>query len=310
MYAYFIVNPNSGSGNGQKVWERTEGYLKSSGIRYEVAFTTGRGDAERIASGLSSGKSFHDAHMIVVIGGDGTVNEALNGLDLESGMLFGFIPGGSGNDLSRSLGISNDDLEHTKSMLSGENILEMDIGELSLPDGRVRRFAVSAGINFDAAVCEHIDRSKLKSFFNKIGCGTFVYGAIGFIEYLKTVLLPCTVTDDSGKKYEFQSTFFASFQVHPFEGGGFRFAPKAKWNDGKLELCVTHAKNRLELAPVLLQGKGKNGLPAGTVATFISTSHAGIRFPAECCVHSDGEVLGHYSGFEARCMKEKLRMPV
>ena len=308
MSRYFVVNPKSGSGHGKKIWDRTEAYLKSIHAEYEVYFTTGRGDAERKIRELTEEKHFTDGSSLIVIGGDGTNNEAINGFDLESGMLFGFIPGGSGNDLSRSLGVENETIEHTASMIEGNRTLDLDVGVLRLPDGKQRKFLVSAGISFDAAVCEHLERSRFKKLCAKMGCASLSYGIVGFMEYLKTKLLPCSVTDAEGKKYDFESTFFVSFQVHPFEGGGFKFAPAARWNDGKLEVCVTHAAPRIKLAPVILGGKGEKGLLPGPVVSFVSTEHAAVSFPEELYVHTDGEVQGKYKSLETDCLRGKLRM--
>lgn len=308
MARYFIVNPKSGSGHGQKIWDRTEEYLKSIHAEYKVYFTSGKGDAEQKVRELTEGKHFTDGSSLIVIGGDGTNNEAVNGLDLDSGILLGFIPGGSGNDLSRSLGVENKTLDHTISMIEGKRILELDVGVMTLPDGRKRRFAVSAGISFDAATCEHLDRSRFKKLCADLGVATLSYGIIGVIEYLKTKLLPCTVTDDGGEEHSFEHTFFVSAHVHPYEGGGFKFAPAAKWNDGKLEVCVAHASPRIKLIPVILGGKGEKGLLKGETVDFFSTTRAKVSFPEELFVHTDGEVLGKFRSIETECLKGKLRM--
>ena len=77
MY-YFIVNPNSRSGKGKKIWRRLEKQLINSGVEYEAHLTEKPGDASDFAALLTEGCK--EPRIIVAMGGDGTVNEVLNGL--------------------------------------------------------------------------------------------------------------------------------------------------------------------------------------------------------------------------------------
>ena len=106
MY-YFIVNPNSGCGNGLKVWNQTKKFLSGLGTEYDVYFTAKQGDAMAKSHEVSSAyeeTAPEKPLTVIAMGGDGTINEVLNGLDLSRNVVFGFIPSGSGNDLCRSLG--------------------------------------------------------------------------------------------------------------------------------------------------------------------------------------------------------------
>ena len=103
MY-YFIVNPNSGGGKGFRVWRKMESVLSRSCVEYEAYFTHGAGDARIVAGELTEGS--RDPRVIVVAGGDGTLNEAVDGLCFNGPVTLGFIPAGSGNDFARSLRLS------------------------------------------------------------------------------------------------------------------------------------------------------------------------------------------------------------
>ena len=83
MY-YFIVNPSANRGHGEKVWKRLEHRLQHSGVEYEVMMTQAPGDAMMYAGRLAEGDT--GPCTIVAVGGDGTVNEILNGL--HSGMFL------------------------------------------------------------------------------------------------------------------------------------------------------------------------------------------------------------------------------
>ena len=98
----FIVNPQARSGRGKKIWERMETELKRRNIDYHVYITEKNGHAEKIADRLSAPGQ---RRTIVVMGGDGTVNEVINGLNVSENITLGYIPVGSGNDFARGLGI-------------------------------------------------------------------------------------------------------------------------------------------------------------------------------------------------------------
>lgn len=98
----FIVNPQARSGRGKRIWERMEPELKRRKIDFDVYITEKKGHAGEIAGRLSGPGQ---QRTIVVLGGDGTVNEVINGLNVSENITLGYIPVGSGNDFARGLGI-------------------------------------------------------------------------------------------------------------------------------------------------------------------------------------------------------------
>ena len=85
----FITNPNARSGQGARVWSEVEKLLKGRDISYQVYFTKCQRHATRIVREITAdGKE----HTIVALGGDGTVNEVLNGIKELSKVTFGYIP--------------------------------------------------------------------------------------------------------------------------------------------------------------------------------------------------------------------------
>ena len=98
----FIVNPQARSGRGRKLWEKIEAELKKRKTDYRVHMTAGKGHAGEIAGALSSSD---EKCTIVVMGGDGTINEVLNGIVFSENVTLGYIPIGSSNDFARGMGI-------------------------------------------------------------------------------------------------------------------------------------------------------------------------------------------------------------
>lgn len=304
MY-FFIVNPNSGCGSGLKVWNQTKKYLNSINAPYDVFFTAKQGDAMNKAMELSKDRT--EELYVIAVGGDGTINEVINGLDFSSNIIFGFIPSGSGNDLGRSLGYSGNTQDILKKLFTNGYVRNMDYGVVTNDDGTLRRrFIVSCGIGFDAAVCHALEVSKIKDFCNKIGIGKLSYTIIGFIEFLKSKPSAGYMILDGDRKVEFKSIFFISMQNHPYEGGGYKFAPNAQWNDGMLDATAVCSRSKLKLLPILLNKK--KGLKESGIVRFFPFSEAQFHIEDKKAMHTDGELMGYQSDFTVRCVEGKVRI--
>ncbi|MEG2349820.1 MAG: diacylglycerol kinase family lipid kinase [Hungatella sp.] len=308
MY-YFIVNPNSKSGRGRKIWRKLERQMIHSGEPYEAYLTEKPGDAKEIAARLTDGCK--DPHIIVVMGGDGTVNEVLDGLAFCGPITLGYIPTGSGNDLARSLRLPKRPSRCLKKILNPKYHKLLDYGVLSYGNEEVahRRFMVSAGIGFDAAVCHNLLYSKLKCVLNRMHLGKLSYILIG----LKQLCLahPCKgyLRLDGVQKVEFNHIYFVSAHIHPYEGGGFKFAPEADPMDGKLTLCVVHNSAKRNLLPILCSALLGGHHRYRGVRSY-HCQEAGIHTERPMPVHVDGESCFCQSDLQIRCIERKIRMIV
>ena len=101
MY-YFIVNPGSRSGNGKYVWQKAERILDQEDVEYRVFFTAYRTHATELAAEITART---ERLTLIAVGGDGTVNEVINGIRDFSRVTLGYIPTGSSNDFARCMGI-------------------------------------------------------------------------------------------------------------------------------------------------------------------------------------------------------------
>ena len=145
MY-YFIINPNSGSGYGFKVWKRIEKLLKL-GVEYRAFLTERPGQAAEYADQLTKG--CQEPRIIVVVGGDGTVNEVLDGLSFAIQLPWGIFPPVPAMTW-QEVQAPRFPAEMLKRYF-GRNITNLWITVLSPMEMMVkhRRFAVSAGIGLD-----------------------------------------------------------------------------------------------------------------------------------------------------------------
>ena len=198
-----------------------------------------------------------DCRSLIVLGGDGTLNEAVNGIADLARVTLGYIPIGSSNDFARSLGLEQDPLKALEKLLTPSGYIPVNIGSLCWGREHTRRFVVSAGLGFDAGVCHQVAVSRLKVFLNRIGLGKLSYAAVAVGLLLSLTPRRMTLTLDDQTPLEFDRTYFAAVMNHPYEGGGFRFCPKADPGDDILDVIVGCRPSQMEdfaSAPHRIQG--------------------------------------------------------
>ena len=305
MY-YFIVNPNSGSGRGITVWNNTKKYLQSRHIEYEVFFTSHEGEARAKAKEVT--EDYQGPLYLVTIGGDGTVNEVVDGAILSPNIAFGYIPAGSGNDLGKGLGIPISQKKAIKRALADGKIDKLDYGVLSCGEtGTIRRFMVSAGIGFDAAVCHSILHQRSRGGRGPFRCGSISYLFTGIREFLMARPVKGYIILDDSKRVEFNHILFISAHICPFEGGGFKFAPAADPKDGSLSVCVVSTANKFKLIGALLRARGKS-LRAKSGVRFFECREIRIHTDRPLAVHTDGEDCRMQTDISLRCVPGQLKL--
>lgn len=322
MYS-FLVNPASRSGRGQKYWERIKPVLEERKIPYQVFFSKGPGDMVKLSRQLTSSLSpeGEDVHL-VVLGGDGTANEAVQGIADFSRTRFSYIPTGSSNDLARDAGISRNPLEALERILSSARERRMDVGFLHyntayLPEASRpadvppdRRFLVSCGIGFDAGVCQEAMKSRMKDFLNKVGLGKLTYLGIALKQLMRSgrdsAELVIDENSPSVKSIRLPGLMFIACMSHCYEGGGFYFCPGADAADGMLDLCTVSGVPKWKVLLVLPTAfQGKHYRYNGVERYGGQTIH--IRTSAPLWVHTDGEVACRSDDITVSCSKQLLR---
>ncbi len=243
----FIVNPNSRSGLGYRLWNTTESILKEKNVPYQAFFTKYQNHAAKIVKELTSDLKHHT---IIALGGDGTVNEIVNGITDLTKVTLGYIPTGSSNDFARSLHLPTDTAAALENILRPSRYLSIDIGILTY-DNKKRRFAVSSGIGFDAGVCHEAMVSPVKQILNKLYLGKLTYVGIALRQILTLTPGKLTVTLDDSRKFTFDKAYFATAMNLPYEGGGFKFCPGADYQDGLLNIIVISNLSKLKILALL-----------------------------------------------------------
>lgn len=301
----FIVNPNSGNESGFKKWKRLERFLIHSKIDYKAFLTDEKGDAIRLSSKIS--KQYMESKeplKIVAVGGDGTINEVLEGLNICENIVLGYIPTGTGNDLARGLRLPRTYIGCLKRVLKPKLIKCIDYGNISYGEGLHRRFIVSCGMGFDADIVKSKEEHSEKTSLCKLN--PFLYLMLGISRLLSFSTSKAQIIVDDLKKLEFNNLVFISSHIHSSEGGGFKFAPKADDQDGELSVCIVHQKIIFKLIRILLSARGGNHLKYPGVRNYECTNIK-IRTNTPYAIHVDGEYLGMHDEVEVSCIKGKIR---
>ena len=314
MY-HIIVNPASRSGRGQQYWELVEVYLKKHNIPYTAYRSSHSGHIKEIINDVTKDlNDFSDMMSLIILGGDGTVNEALQGITRFDKVRLGYIPTGSSNDFARDLGISNNPIEALQHMLNTPYNRHIDIGCVEYKDCRKNDyvlhkhyFAVSCGLGYDAAICEEAIHSKIKSFLNRCGLGKLTYLIIALKQLACAKPISASLTLNGQKTIPLHNLLFLAGMNHQYEGGGFMFAPGADDHDGTLDLCCVSNVSKLKVLCVLPTAyKGKHFRFKGVDAFYTNTYSLKVSSPM--WLHTDGEVPAFTNEISVNCMHKTLQI--
>jgi diacylglycerol kinase (ATP) len=274
-----IVNPTAGGGRAARIvgWLRERLHARPD-ARLEV--TRRAGDAERWAADAAG-----DGHdRVVAVGGDGTIQEVVNGLvNGAQGATLGIVPMGSGNDLARSLGLPRDPHEcWTQAIGSQER--HVDLVRADHGDAQPRWFSSAGGIGFDARVAAAM---ATRTGWQRSRLG---YLLTTLIELRRFENRRVELTLD-GERQE-REVLFVAIANGAYYGGGMRICPDAEVDDGMLDLCIVGNLSRLAALreiPNLYRGT-HIGHPAVEMARARRIEIDGDR---DTLVHLDGEPFGH-----------------
>lgn len=311
-----VINPASKSGLGIKVWRKIEPVLKEKNIEYQTFMTTDSHNVSEIARKITSSDG---EHKIIVLGGDGTLNDILQGIGNFENVVIGYIPAGSSNDLARDLKITSNPLKRLEEILAEKNVVLKDVGELvynaydtdsliKAPEDfkTVRRFSVSAGIGFDAAVSAEVSTSKAKALLNRIKAGKFVYLFIALKQLISARREWCEITIDNNPPERYEKLLFLAAMIHKYEGGGFKFCPNAMYNDGKLDLCMAGKIPKLKILLILPTAFRGRHLKFKDIYEFRG-SNIRIKTKKPLWIHTDGEVYAKASDISVCCSKYQIK---
>ena len=306
---YFIVNETSRSGKTRQIWKDIQQSLIKADVSYEYMITQGRNHAIKLASEISQRPE--DNICIVVIGGDGTMNEVINGIADFDKVRFGIIPTGSGNDFGGGLDLPKSPEENLQRIISSykageDSYRAVDIGLVRWGQNQKKLFGISSGIGLDAIVCKKALSSKLKNVLNKLGLGSLTYVLLTIITLFSMKTADFEISYDNNKS-TLKKTIFAAAMNLRAEGGGVPMAPDANPYDGKLSISSASGIPKwitFLCLPFLVAGKHTH------IKGFnlVSCREASIHSSQKMTLHADGEYVADVTDLTFGVYPQKLRL--
>ena len=306
-----IVNNGAGTGQAHRVWNETQRLLRGYKIKYVAHTTRYQGHATKLAEKISSMKG-DDPIYLIVVGGDGTLNEVLNGITDFDRVRLGVIPTGSGNDFGRNLKLPKTPKESLKQICAsirkdqrGEELYRIDLGQVSWEGcEKPRIFGISAGLGLDALVCKKALHSRLKQVLNRFHLGKLTYLALTVQSLFTMETANAKVITEYGG-FILPKMIFAAAMNLPAEGGGVPMAPEASPEDGRLSLSSASGIAKWQtffLLPFLVAAKQER------INGFNIREENGFRVLLDkpMVLHADGEYCGDVTRVEFRCLEKKL----
>ena len=237
MKTIVIVNPQAGNGRTEKIWPNIESVLEKSIGSFEVLHTTCRGDATDLSRKILA----VDTVRIVAVGGDGHLNEVLNGfiendLPVNPEARLSFVMTGTGCDFQRSLGISGK-WQNAAAKLKDAKVRKIDVGKVTYTAAdktqKIRYFDNIASFGLSGAVDHCLEHSRLRDYLG--GSPLFLWATI------KTVFAHpnqgIRFRIDDGPEEEICSRLGLLANGRYF-GGAMHAAPEAELDDGLLDLLM------------------------------------------------------------------------
>ena len=194
---------------------KIEQVLQEKKLAYKVLKTSKNKNANNLMDEIRGNE-------LIVIGGDGTINEVINNYH---GKEIIYLAYGSGNDLARSIKFKKD--VEISQLLESKRFIEYDVGVVN-----DRKFCSGFDIGFNADIIKSANGSKLKKYFGK-----HIYLLKGIIGILMLKKYKAEISWDAGE-ITTNRLYLLNAMVQPYEGGGIKFAPDATGHGGKLHVMI------------------------------------------------------------------------
>jgi diacylglycerol kinase (ATP) len=277
--AVLIANPKTGRHAKRKksAIQTVCEHLASVGVNFDLVFTTGPGDATRIAARAAS----DGVNQTIIFGGDGTINEALQGL-VGTETRLAILPRGTANVLARELKLPLS-LRRAADVIVKGKARRIHVGLAIDEAQKIRRyFLLMAGIGLDAAVVRRVN-PQLKRYLGK---GAFWLTGLSQLAHWHPVPFNIEV---NGRTY---CATFASVGNAPSYGGDLAITPGASLDRPEFEICIIQATSRLRYMRLLSYAMRSSGLQPGEKEVCFVRSTQARASGNDVAVQVDGEVIG------------------
>ena len=270
----FIINPTAGNGFAEEYAEEVKKQVAARQLSAEIVITQKRDHARELAAGFAAKGFSH----IVAVGGDGTVSEAANGIVGLSGIVFGAVPAGTGNDFIQILGFGERFTDADWDVFFSQQTIPMDVGRCNS-----HYFLNGMGLGFDAQVASenYTEDNEVK----KGGSSKYLW------QILKTLLFYKEHVMRVKKEGQIRESkcFMNTVAIGRRFAGVYFITPKAIANDGLLDVCMVDALTLLRRFQLFLKVPKGAHLDNPRVH-YYQTDKLAIDFDKVVPYHLDGEL--------------------
>ena len=270
-----LVNPAAGGGRAARV-ARALGEMPG-----QLVLAESRERLRDLAAGASA--AGHDR--VVVIGGDGSVQDVVNGmLDAGPPVPLGIVPAGTGNDLAGGLGLPRDP-RGALTLALGSRLATVDAGRARGTAGD-RWFVSAAGVGFDAQVAAVLATRPPAARLGRVG---YLLTTLLELRSFRNVRLALRLATPDGDLRIEQTCLFAAVANGPYYGGGMRICPTARLGDGLFDVCLVGDISRLG-ALREIPGIYRGAHVRNPRVSFYTVT--GLEIEGSALAHLDGEPFG------------------
>jgi diacylglycerol kinase (ATP) len=276
-----IVNPAAGHGRAARIWPDVASHMRGTGIQFEAQMTSGPGDATRLAADAQRA----GYATVVAMGGDGTVNEVVNGLlrDGAATARLGVLSSGTGSDFVRTLGVGRG--VEGVSALTG-HARRIDVGAIRTPGGDHQRYFVNAGdVGLGAEAADRVNRGSKRLG----GFVSFLVGAVSTIATYQCKEVEFCIDGGQSTRQKLELIVVANGRCF---AGGMRVAPEAELDDGLFDVVwLVEGPKPVIIGQVLPAVYGGKHL-GHPLIRHTRASRVVITADPSARVELDGEVVG------------------
>ncbi len=283
----FIINPVAGGGRAKNLTSLIAEKMLANSIEFEIIETTKPKEATKIVEAATN-------NIVIAVGGDGTVNEVAKGLINRGSGILGIIPGGTGNDMCKSLGLSMDPNRAIETVINRKT-KEMDIG---LANGQC--FLNIASVGFDAEVVKNTEKIKMKIK------GKVAY-ILGVLVTLFNYKMKQTTIEIDNELFNKRMLLMAVGNGQ-YYGGGMKILPHAKIDDGYLDLCLVKDISNIKLLflfPSIFKG---NHLKHTKYVEIYKAKNIRIKTLGDVYLNLDGDLIHSEKEVHFQLSEKKLKI--
>lgn len=297
-----IINPQAGSGAAKKIWPKLKTALTAAKIKFTYYFTEYSGHATILSRQLAQQLPAQQVseQVFMVVGGDGTVNQVLNGIHdvTPTPIPIAYFPSGSGNDFARSLHLKQKIATFIDHLIKIRQPSNLNIFAVQIKDetGKIQQQLLinNFGMGFDAHVVHLTEHSTLKAKLNRWHLGNLAY-VINLISVLKNQKSFAVDVQTKQEKAHFDQAYLVTLTNIAYFGGGVPIVPTADPHIEELDLIILEKPSLIKFIGLfILMLVNGHHLNSPAVHLF-KTEQLQVSCQPAQFGQMDGEDMGHHS---------------